>query len=106
MAANCRREAASLIRREAKNFCDREPPENESELSRRQKQAMYLTSRISSISHADQMGRTHPNISDDIMAETKTFLDRVDLDESPYKESMALTTKISALCASDLLQSR
>lgn len=104
MAASCRREAAALITREAKEFCDRDAPETRAELSRRQKQAMYLTSRISSISHADQMARSHPNISDQIMAETKTFLDRLGLDDSPYKESMALTSKISTLCFSDSMQ--
>jgi hypothetical protein len=104
MAASCRREAAALMTREVKEFCDQDAPETKSELSRRQKQAMYLTSRISSISHADQMARSHPNVSDQIMAETKAFLDRLGLDDSPYKESMALTSKISALCYSGMMQ--
>lgn len=104
MAASCRRTAANLILREAELFCDREPPESAAELSRRQTQAMYLTSRISSISHADQMARNHPNMSGQIMKEVKAFLDRLALDDSPYKESMALTSKISTLCVSDMLQ--
>jgi hypothetical protein len=104
MARNCRREAAALIHLEALKFCDREPPENKSELSRRRRQASYLTSKISSISHADQMARNHPNVSDQILAETKAFLDRHDLDDSPYKGSMALTSKISTLCFSDMMQ--
>jgi len=104
MAASCRRPAANLILREAKEFCDREPPESSTELSQRQKQAMYLTSRISSISHADQMARNHPNVSDQIMDDVKAFLDRLTLDDSPYKESMALTSKISTLCFSDMMQ--
>lgn len=104
MAASCQQEAAGLIRREAQEFCEQDPPGTRSELSRRQTQAMHLTARISSISHADQMARSHPNVSDQIMAETKAFLKRLDLDGAPYEESMALTSKISTLCFSDMMQ--
>lgn len=104
MAASCRRKASTMILREADSFCDRDPPQTDSELSRRQKQSMHLISRIGSISHADLMGRSHPSVSDQILEETKAFLERVDLDESPYEESLVLTSKISALCNADRMQ--
>ena len=103
-AANCRKEAAALIHREAVRFCDREPPETEAELSKRQKEVVFLTSRISSVSHSDLMARSHPSVANEIMAETKLFLDRLDLEESPDKASMELIAKISTLCYSDFMQ--
>lgn len=104
MAAGCRREAAALIHRETDSFCNREPPKTQSELSRRQRQAMFLASRISSIVHADLMARSHPDVASQILAETRAFLDRLDVDDPPDKESMALTSTISALCHSDMMQ--
>jgi hypothetical protein len=67
-------------------------------------QAMHLTARISSISHADQMARSHPNAAGAIMAETKAFSDRLHLDDSPYEEAYALMAKISTLCSEDRMQ--
>jgi len=64
---------------------------------------MFLASRISSIVHADLMARSHPHVANEILSETRAFLDRLDLDDSPYKESMALTSTISALCHSDMM---
>lgn len=103
IAASCRREAAALINRQAAEFCDRAPPATDTDLLRRRRQATYLTSRISTIAHADLMARNHPGVDDEILAETKAFLGRLDLDDSPFSESMALTSKISALCHSDLM---
>ena len=104
MAAGCRREAATLIHGEAKAFCDREAPTTRAELSRRQQQALYLTSKIGSISHADLMARSHPNVADQLMSAVKSFLERVGIDESPYKEAMSLTSTISTICHSDTMQ--
>ena len=104
MAGLARREAAALIHREARKFCSRETPKSDTELSRRQQQRMYLTSKIGTISHADLMARTHPSVSDQIMNAVKEFLERLELDDSPYEEATALTSKISTLCHSDLMQ--
>ncbi len=103
-AANCRKEAAALIKQQAVKFCEREPPETEAELSKRQKEVVFLTSRISSVSHSDLMARSHSSVANEIMAETKLFLDRLDLDEPPGKASMELISKISELCYSDFMQ--
>ena len=104
MAHSCRRDAAALIYREAQKFCDQEPPETQKELSRRQQQSMYLTSRISSIAHADSMARIHPGVAAEILRETKAFCERLGLDDKPFKEAMALTSTISSLCHSDFMQ--
>jgi hypothetical protein len=98
MAAGCRREAAELIHREAKAFCDRKPPDTGTELHRRQQQRTFLTSRIGNITHADLMARTRPNVSDQIMEAVKLFLERVSIDEWPYEEATALTSTISSIC--------
>jgi hypothetical protein len=104
MASRCRREAAGWILSEAKQFCDQKPPDTREELSHRQMQASHLTSRIASVSHADLMARSHPGVSDEILTEARSFLDRLGLDDPPYNESLLLTTKVSELCFSDMAQ--
>jgi hypothetical protein len=104
MAKGCRREAAALIRREAERFCDQKPPGTDAELQRRNTQAMYVASKISSIAHADHVASTHPRVSDQILAETKGLLERLDLDDSPFEESLSLLSTITSLCSADMMR--
>ncbi|WP_145367118.1 hypothetical protein [Maioricimonas rarisocia] len=104
MASRCRREAASLIQHEARTFCDREPPVSQEALERRQQQALFLTSRIGSICHADLMARNHPEVSDEIIAAVREFLSRVRMDQSPHKESVSLISRISTICNAGMVQ--
>jgi hypothetical protein len=104
MAENCRREAATLIRSEVQKYCEQPPPLTQEELTRRQRQAMFLTSKIASIAHADSMARSHPGVSKKIVGATKAFCDRLGLDDNPFSQAMELTARISDLCHTELMQ--
>jgi len=103
-ASRCRREAAKLIRAEAAKFCGREPPASSEELSLRQEQAIYLTSKIGMIAHADLMGRNHPAVSDRIMSAATAFVNGLDVDDSPSESAQELMSTISTLCQPNPMQ--
>ncbi|NQT16804.1 MAG: hypothetical protein HQ582_28865 [Planctomycetes bacterium] len=90
-----------LIVKEAAAFCEQQSPKTHDELSTRNLQSMALTGKISSISHAASAAQRHPNVADIILGETKTFCDRVSLNDDVALESLAFTQKISNICFSD-----
>ncbi len=100
-ARRCGGRFGQLILNETATYCEQGLPKTHEELSRRTLQAMALTAKMCSISHAASSARRHPNIEDEILKETKEFCDRVSLNDDVALESMALTQKISNMCFSD-----
>src|SRR5437899_5478858 len=58
--------AADLMAAEIQRFCEQSPPSSHDELSVRNTEAIALSSRISSIAHADSMARQHPAVAAEI----------------------------------------
>ena len=103
-AANCRREYSALIRKESKRFCEQGAPQTNSELTQRHTQALYLTSKISAIAHADLMARSNPSVAAEILEATRNFVEGLGLNDSPFAESIQLTSAISLLGHSAMMQ--
>lgn len=95
---------AELIAKETSAFCKQEAATTSEELSNRQLQSLSLTSKISSISHANSMAGMHPRVAREILDETKAFCKRVNDGADVSTESLALTSTISSICHTDLMQ--
>jgi hypothetical protein len=99
MGQQCATEFADLMTEEAAKLCREPAPTTSEQLSDCYMKSMALTSKIGSISHADQMAKRSPQAAEKLLQLTRDFCSRVPLDRRVYGESFALSSEILSLCS-------
>ncbi len=109
MGHQCSSVAAEMMVAVTRRFCDQLPPQTKSNLSFRNRQAMAVSSWISSIRHADSMARIHPAVADEIFEATRQACDRElpqtdDSVHGVHLQAIALSSQIASICHSDSIR--
>jgi hypothetical protein len=105
-ARGCPGSAAGMMTAEGQKFLGQRAPAKADELPGCLTQHMAVTAKISAIAHAYAMARMHPNVAEEIYAETKKFCDH-DLPCTTeglaelQKQVQAVTTAILRICRED-----
>ena len=104
MAQRCRAPFADIVIHETRALCECQPPRNDAEYDAFLAKSQALTSKISAITHADLMARSHPRVAEEIFDAARQFCDHAPLTGDVYNESMKLTTEVSTICHRDSMQ--
>lgn len=100
MGILCSRPFGELIQQETHKLISRTSPSTNAELQRFNSEKTQLNSKISTISHADSMARTAPEVSTEIYNATKAFCDNNPLTSDCISAGNKLSIQIGQLCHS------
>tara|TARA_R110002049_G_scaffold290065_4_gene473313 strand:+ start:2010 stop:2423 length:414 start_codon:yes stop_codon:yes gene_type:complete len=98
MANLCSQQFGELILQETHKLISRNPPTTAAELQLLNSEKIQLSSKIGSISHADSMARTTPEVATEIYNATKSFCDNNVLTSDCISPGIELSSQISHLC--------